>query len=385
MRNPMTDVVRGERGIALAIAIFALVVVGALVAGAFFAGSQEQRLAQNAKRVTQAFGVAEVGVAEVVRTWNPVTMNAIPTYPANSLMVARTRAPSGSGSYDGVVYKLNGNLFLVDVAGADTMSRANRVAGGGARQRLGMINRIKPLQVDVQAGLTTRGNVSIQGNGAVSGINQNPAGWAGCPAPGPNVAGVRTTGTVSTGGNGTVVGTPPVNQDPSLNDATFTQFGDQSFADLAASATITLPGGNYGTAPSLSGGACRTGDNLNWGDGMNPLAPCGSYFPIVYVNGNLRLNGTQGQGILLVNGNVDVQGSYEYYGIVIAMGEFKTAGGGTSQAHFWGGVLASNVTLDNTSVSGHANVNYSACAITRVLQGTSRAAPLRSRGWAQLF
>ena len=39
--------VSNERGIALAVAVFALVVIGALVAGAFFAGRLEQQTGQN--------------------------------------------------------------------------------------------------------------------------------------------------------------------------------------------------------------------------------------------------------------------------------------------------------------------------------------------------
>ena len=50
------SVLRDERGMALAVAIFALVVVGALVAGAFFAGTQEQRVGENQRRVQTSFG-----------------------------------------------------------------------------------------------------------------------------------------------------------------------------------------------------------------------------------------------------------------------------------------------------------------------------------------
>ena len=39
--------VSDERGIALAVAIFALVVIGALVAGAFYAGRIEQQTGRN--------------------------------------------------------------------------------------------------------------------------------------------------------------------------------------------------------------------------------------------------------------------------------------------------------------------------------------------------
>src|SRR5881296_3081089 len=60
----MKRILRDERGMALALAIFALVVVGALVAGAFFAGTQEQRVGENWRRLQQSFGAAETGINE---------------------------------------------------------------------------------------------------------------------------------------------------------------------------------------------------------------------------------------------------------------------------------------------------------------------------------
>lgn len=377
--------VRNERGIALAIAIFALVVVGALVAGALFAGTQEQRVAESSRRLSQSFGITELGVAEQVRVWDPVVNNAVARYPVDSLTVARTPNAANTGSFGGSIFKLNDNLYLIDVNGADSASRANIIRGGGARQRIGMLVRIRPVDFDIQASLTTQGNVNLQGNAEVDGNDQNPTGWASCGLPDTNKAGIRTTGNVTAGGNATVYGNPPVNTDPTLTDTNFTQFGDVSFTDLADRATIVLPGGTYQTFPRLTGGACDRTHALNWGDGMNPAAPCGSYMPIIHVTGDLTLNGDQGQGILLVNGNIDVQGSYEWFGIVIALGDIKTSGGGTSDAHFWGGVMARNADISQQNLSGKAVLNYSKCAILKALQATGIAAPLRSRSWVQLF
>src|SRR5438093_13089891 len=95
----MKRILRDERGMALAVAIFALVVVGALVAGAFFAGTQEQRVGENQRRVQASFGVAEAGAQERVVSWAPATMNKRAQYPADSLAIATTNAPNGSGSY----------------------------------------------------------------------------------------------------------------------------------------------------------------------------------------------------------------------------------------------------------------------------------------------
>src|ERR1043166_6512237 len=97
----MRRILRDERGMALAVANFALVVVGALVAGAFFAGTQEQRVGENQRRVQQSFGVAEAGVQERVISRDPTTMNKRNSYPQDSVVIANTTAPNGTGSYGG--------------------------------------------------------------------------------------------------------------------------------------------------------------------------------------------------------------------------------------------------------------------------------------------
>jgi len=385
----MRRVFRDERGMALAVAIFALVVVGALVAGAFFAGTQEQRVGENQRRVQASFGVAEAGAQERVMSWVPDQMNKRPQFPLDSVVIGpNLPAPAGTGSYGGYSFKLGPNLFLIDVTGRDRASAAGAIAGGGgARQRIGMITRIAPVDFGIHASLTTQGGVSLSGNANVNGADQVPTGWANCDPAGAPQPGIRDAGSnVSTSGNGTVTGNPPVVNDPSITNNTFTTFGGATYDQLAARANITLPSGTYKTAPSFNAdGSCNKNDLANWGDGMNPTSTCGDYFPIIHIAGDATLNGDQGQGILLVDGTLNVQGSYQFFGITIIQGDLKTAGGGSTDAHFWGGVMAKNADLSIQSLSGKATLNYSSCTILSALQATSAISLMRSRGWVQLY
>jgi hypothetical protein len=181
------------------------------------------------------------------------------------------------------------------------------------------------------------------------------------------------------------VGTPPVVNDPSVNNNTFTVFGGATYAQLAARATINIPPGNYTTDAVVTNGVCDNTVLTNWGDGMNPGSACASYFPIVHVTGSVTLNNVQGQGILLVDGDLDVQGSYQFFGIVVVQGDLKTSGGGSTDAHFWGGVMAKNADLSVQNLSGKATLNFSSCSINAVLQATSPISMMRSRGWVQLY
>jgi hypothetical protein len=385
----MNRIAHNERGMALAVAIFALVIVGALVAGALFAGTQEQRVGDTSRRLQQSFGVAELGMLNIVRNWDPNTYNVRGAYPTDSIPVTGA-APQRSGSYGGYVYRLNNNLYLIDVTAHDTVSGMAFFGGRRARQRLGLLARIKVLNLGIQASLTTGSSDNLSGQATVTGTDQNPPGWAACGAVGPSLAGIRSdAGTsVSTSGTATVVGSPPVMIDPSVSDSTFTKFGDVTYSALAARANITLPGQDFANTigPVVANGQCNKAVLTNWGDGVNPTQPCGGYYPIVHITGNANINGLQGQGILLVDGSLSVQGSFQWFGVTIIQGALRTAGGGGTDAHFWGATMVhDSADVGTTTMSGHANINYSSCALMAALNNSGVVAPMRSRGWVQLF
>lgn len=391
----MRYVWRNERGMALAVAIFALVVVGALVAGALFLGTQEQRVGENQYRLGQSFGIAEGVAPEYIRSWDKYTdsFNVLRFFPQDTFKMG-SRSYGARGSYTGYVWKLNRNVYLFDLAGSDTTTRSGSLAfrrrGGGARQRVGILARIRPLQIPAEASLTTQGNVTLAGTASIDGADAIPnTSWTSCDPPDTTKAGVHTseTATVSTEGASWVDGSPPVLQDTSVNSNTFTQFGDVTYDMLAARANITLgPGLTVQTKPvTTATGACDKSVQTNWGDGLNRAAACGNYFPIVHATGDLTLKNFQGQGVLLVDGNLLVEGLYEYFGVVIVKGSLQTAGGGTSAAHFWGAVMAQNVDLNVNEVSGSATLRYSKCAIIQALEWTGTGAQMRSRSFVTLY
>ena len=391
----MSRIVQHERGVALPVAIFAIVVIGALVAGALFAATQEQRAGESSRRLQQSFGVAEVGAYDVVRTWDSPTYNQRGVYPTDSVAVPNAlltgTTPRSTGSYGGYVYRLNNNLYLIDVTGHDTVSGTGSSSSGRARQRVGLLTRVKLLGLNVQAALTTGTSDALSGQATVNGTDQNPPGWDACAATGPSLAGIRADegARVDTSGQASVIGTPPVRIDPGVSDSTFSRFGDVTYAALAARADITLPGQNFSVniAPVVTNGQCDKTVPTNWGDGVNPSGPCGSYSPIVHITGNATINGDQGQGILLVDGNLSIQGAaFQWFGVAIIQGRLQTAGGANTDAHFWGAMLVhDSVTFGANQLSGHANINYSSCALGQALNRTGVVAPLRSRGWVQLF
>jgi hypothetical protein len=356
-------------------AIFALVVIGVLVGASFFIGRQEQAVGRNTVRAQQAFSAAEAGVHLQVAAWDPIVYNSM----AVGGEVAFAGTLTGNEWYRGSVRRLNELLYLVRSEGFSSDS--------ASRQQVGMLVRLRPVEIDINAALTTQGEVQVGGSSETNGFDSEPPGWTGCPPLQPGLPGILLPdaddiSTSGCGGLSCVEGNPQVAEDPTINDSTLTTFGDATFDDWRALATKLITGGTRRIEPSLTGGACNTADPDNWGAPLDPASTCGGYFPIVWVEGDLNINGVQGQGVLLVNGDLDVQGGFEFYGPVLVKGTLNTQGTG---GHFNGGVVAANVDLDQSDILGNAVVSYSSCAIARALQNSAPAAPLRARSWVNLY
>src|SRR5680860_789433 len=64
-------------GFALAVAVFALVVVGVLVTGGFYLARQETRIGVASERANAAFYMAERGAMEVMSDWDMSTYSSL--------------------------------------------------------------------------------------------------------------------------------------------------------------------------------------------------------------------------------------------------------------------------------------------------------------------
>lgn len=375
-----------RRGIALPIALFALVIIAALLAGAFYMGRMEQHHGDNAVARAQASEAAEAGLAATVAAWNPTVFNAM----ANaSEITLSTVTVGGTNTYTPTLRRINQSTFLVRSEGRH-LSRTGAVI---TRQQLGRLVRLTIPDLDMNSAVTTRVGISIGGSSEVSGNDSVPASIAGvCPPPGATAPGVRdSSGNVNTFGSCSgatcITGAPQILTDPTVTSGSFNQFGDVSFAELAALANKNLTAGGtyngigptYNTGPPLS---CKITDIRNWGDPSSPTGACFSYFPIIYSPGDLHITGGQGQGILLVAGDLDISGGFEFYGPVIVLGSVSSTGTG---GHIVGGLMAQNALLNTSVITGNSAVTFSRCAINRALQASSTARSLASRSWSQLY
>ena len=378
-----------ERGIALAVAVFALVVIGALVAGTFFAGRLEQQTGRNTIYAAQAAEAADAGLSSALAGQTATTLLALPVDPdPDNATALGSFAVGDHATATRTINRLTDNVFLVRSIGTRSSAAGTQLAS----RSVGQLVRLVQADLNVNAGLTALGDVTITGGAEVSGFDELPPSWAGkgleCPAE-DDVTGVRyNDGTLKTSGNGSYDGDPKSEVDPTLNSADM----KEDFDKLKALATLVLTTDNpAATEPRYTATVpqrCDTSVETNWGEPTPAAAmdPCFNYFPIIYHYGSLKLQGGRGQGILLVEGDLTASGGMVFYGPVFVTGTLSTTGNSGQGAKFFGGVIAGNVALDDlTKLAGGALVSYSSCAIKRALQNSATPSPLAERSWVQLY
>ena len=352
---------------ALVIAIFALVVVGALVAGAFVAGHLEQRTGRATLYAAQAADAAEAGAAQTLADWDALDLNSLA--PGGTVALPRV-VFAGRSAYRPSVSRLNDQIFLVRSLG----TRADANDGMLARRTVAIVARLASLGAGPEAALTVAKEVEVAGNRVtISGSDSlaSREGMLDC-APAAEQPAIRVVNASSTA---------------------FATFGDVSFDRLKAHASIVLPDTTltWTLHPSLAAAAqrCDTSDPSNWGEPRRSDATsvhaCRHYFPIVYARGP-RLTiaaGGRGQGILLVDGDLEITGDFDFSGLVVVRGGVRIS---AARTRVTGGVMAAGASAGNRNViAGATTIQYSSCALKEALSAAAFAEPLGQRSWVQVY
>lgn len=390
MRNPVgtpchSNPASGTRGFALPAAIMTMVVLGLLVTGGVQIATRESRIGQASVRTVEAFYLAESAMNDILATWRPAQSN-LTEWGAPAVLTGSTSL----GDWSAEIRQVDDRLFFIRTTG-----EVDNGTGSPATRTMGVLARVLTANIEPPAALLTMGTVRVQGSAQIRGNDQIPAGWNAsvCPDPLENLPGVvtNTAGNLQLVGGGSVSGSPSgYVKDASVSAETFTNFGGMTWDELTSLATITHNGGSItGTGPTLSPDeTCNTGNPLNWGDPDNPAAPCGNYFPIIHIRGSANIqSGGRGQGILLVDGDLDLRGNFLFAGIIIVQGAIAVQGGGANGPRINGGAIARNADLEVETFTGSSIVQNSRCAVRRAVQNNSRltrVSPIADRSWVDL-
>jgi hypothetical protein len=110
---------------ALAMAVFALVVVGVLVAASFFVGRLEMQSGRNAFFAFQAAEAAEAAVSDAIAS---LTEPALQSLPVGGALALPDVALGGRALGTSVVLRLTGSLFLIRATGHRSDADGNELA-----------------------------------------------------------------------------------------------------------------------------------------------------------------------------------------------------------------------------------------------------------------
>jgi Tfp pilus assembly protein PilV len=376
--------VRSQRGFALPSAIITLVLLSTLVVGVLFVATEELRAGRSDVADQRALALAEWGVEETIRRWDSQQNT---TLAVGTTVAAALPATIGGDRVDVTVTRVQQRAVWIVARSAVSDGRAIP-----ARRTIGVSLRLVGPSVPLRAALTSGGAVTVRDGGMVSGYDVTPPGShsglcaealpevAGIVAPdSTRVCGSECTGTVPEG----VVGMPPIGIGGAQgSESTLASPRDTVPESFTSGATYTLEAGTITARPLVAGDVCDITNAFNWGD-PGGASPCAHHFPVVWVRGSAVLAaGSVGQGILLVDGDLQLEPGARFVGVVIAADDIIVRGPG---AEIVGVALARDAdSADGTLVADGGTIWFSSCGAQVALLGAARLAHTPSRWWAEL-
>ncbi len=308
-----------RKGFAMSAVIIALVVLSAIAVASVLTGSDERRAARAMRAGAEAFYAAEAGRAEV------------PSIVADSLLAALASGDSldlgwrdldYGGSYHAVIQRLDAGG---DVQTLYTVRVEGRGAGASSGQRvIGDVFTFSPYPV-MDALFKIRGQTRLYDESLLSGVDEAPAEWlsAGVCDPGnfADVAGIKMEDMSDlqiNSGSVQINGAPASEEDTTIADSAFDNFGGPTWDDLIAIADfeigVTDQKFNPEIRPSYNpDGTCKTNDPYNWGSN-DPNDPCFDHFPVIHLIGKgirASLGNGYGQAFIIADSEFDIQASNE--------------------------------------------------------------------------
>lgn len=329
-----------EAGMALPMAVLALALVGALAASSFVLGLSDLRAGRATLALADALGRADVRAAEAVLELRPADLAAIP--------LGSTVADPSGGDEAVAIGRLSTHVFLVS-ASAEALQ-------GGVARRVAILVRLEAPALALGQALSTPGAVALD---PFAGVYQ---------APPDSPLSCRD---------------PARPAEPGEPQEGYVSDGYEDLAIWASRATVTLPEGSDVTPrPLTSGAACVTEDTQNWGDPADPEGACGLHFPVVHVPGDLAVRGGVGQGVLVVDGDLDLEGEFDFRGVVLVGGELRTGAGGAAVA---GAVQVGAASGGGVTLGSGTLISHSPCAIEEAVLAFGGLVPLRERALLRMY
>jgi len=376
---------KDEKGCIMVLGLMMLVILTLISLTAASSSIYETRLAGNQYRDRQAFLVAEGGWGDFAGSFGTTIVDNAPSnvdwrlFLSHSQLLAEQMGfDSGDSNHvfvssqwaspficigehkldeDGKVIDLGNGMreYLVESHGYDAMKgQAHKITRVSLRSRPNL---------DIPAALYSKSHIQVEGSSTkIQGLDQCGSN---------DKPGIITKSDVGIGGNPVIDGVPPKVEysvlDLPLEEMLvfYSTYADHSYKYVS---DVTLTGESWG---SLIGGS---------GEPLSPVDP----LKVVYFDmGDKTLyleGGTQGAGLLLVRGNLEISGGFSWYGYIIVTGYLSYEGGG--EQLITGGVLSGNAASLDTLVAGNAVIEYCSKVVDDLM---NKIPPMKKLAWTEVF
>ena len=382
------EALRDERGVALPMALLALLILSTLVISFSLLATSEPLIATNQKMVAQARAVAESGLERAI--WalnNPANLNGIPEplpSPAPTPFDGSVGIPiSGNGAQIGLAL-----VTVTNCAGCGSNERKIEAVGwvptntgttAKAHQKIeAKVYKFLYRGVPPPASLTVKGAINVSGNtnvdsrsdttcGAKDGTWSKDATTSGGSADVFGADGNNTKNQVDTGAPG-----PITDIRQNVPDALFDQYLLKS-ADLNSLKAIAKANGTYYSGSSVSGLTFNSSNKLKNGivfidtvsgnniDDNGVTTPL-SDFASVDIHGGAEADSSGiFSGMIVVAGTLSIAGNFHMHGLVYVVNDLTYTGTGTGEID--GAVITQNIrdtssTTIDTNTGGNASVIF---------------------------
>ena len=349
-----------RRGFAIPTAILVILVLTIMIAGGFSLVSAERRSVSDQKAQVGAFRTAEQGL-EIFLVRRDSLMKGKPSYTKLLGAIPDTAKIDMPGGYAEVtltrlrpVRGTQSGLYVVRSRGVQTDGAYN-----GSPQAVRTVAQYvlwEPAGMQVLAGWTALSGAQINGGaGTLGGVDLcgDSATRAGVVVP-------FDAGYDQTGKTGVAVGIPPVDTIPGPDSVSIDWNGIVNLGGIEP--TLVFPGASWPTA-QMTASYADTGS---------------TYYPIIRVNGDFVLP-SSGTGMLIVTGQLILNGSVGWRGVVLVGNDIVGNGNNTIKGATVSGLNVKLGTYVPGSVgNGTKHYNYSSCEVSKATTTMGALVTLRN-------
>jgi len=345
-----------RRGFVLPLVIIAMLLVAGLAAslqGVVWRATRQARLGFAGERALHA---ADAAIVAQLSLWDA---RAFASMPIGTRTVFTPALPSGrSATVTLVRTSIDG--ALIEALGISTHNGIPQ----DAERRVTRILTVRNVPLKLESPLTVLGSAVFASAGTVTTTDETPPGW-----------------------NTDCAGSDSIDApNRSVTDtlASRAMFDTRWSQWLATASRSEFAPGVTALAPIVSGPLCTPGSG-ELRRGMGAVSACTNEWGARALINAWPLTlaaSSRHQGVLLVDGDLDVVSDLEVFGLLIVRGALNDSGG---HLRVMGAALVRDELGHGSRFGFASRVRYSRCALRRALSATGAPAAITTRGWLERF